>query len=682
MPPTGKAERGLDVVTNDLENKEKEERLIVRIDQPIENVEFAAHTLLRGIDGGVLTPSSRKIKYKWFRSHERRNCSYGECPSKRKAATFQSLLNGKRYCSGRCFEQDWDRRTKKIVDKSYFEGASSPWSIKPFEEDTRWRQISDDKLYIPTGEDVGHVLKVECSAVANDGRVSVSAQSKETSVVIGLTSHNTRLFNREFINSKVVERKGSVSNFLQAEGGGAVLRVMTYNVLAEVYATRQLYPYCPLWALGWGYRKQLVLKELEHHNADIICLQEIQADAFDSYIFPELAVKGYDGVFKSKTRESMGRKGKIDGCAIIYKKDKLRMIESKGVEFNDIALKFARSGGFHRQNCSARENQVRTDRVLKRLCRDNVSQVCLFETIPAGFQSNDVYYAAAKRAGPQKVCVATTHIFWDPEYSDVKFWQTQALLQELGPMIGSMTPVMICGDFNSTPDSQVVEYLGNSSVDPDHPDFEVDPLRILPPANMMSHGLGLDSAYKSVLGSEPKCTNYTAHYAGVLDYIWFSKNSLTPLNVLSIPDEETLRGEDNTHMPNSCFPSDHISLCFDVNINPSQRVTSRPSTPTPPSPPMSPPLLMSSRTYDHLQQFQQMHMHSPVRNSGAPKGMQHSPNPAMLNQQGRNPYAHMQQQGAGMGEGVHSPALHPLSQQQMMLQQQQQQHHHYNNQYY
>jgi hypothetical protein len=37
--------------------------------------------------------------------------------------------------------------------------------------------------------------------------------------------------------------------------GAAKLRVATYNVLAEIYATQQMYPYCDHWALSWNYRK-------------------------------------------------------------------------------------------------------------------------------------------------------------------------------------------------------------------------------------------------------------------------------------------------------------------------------------------------------------------------------------------------------------------------------------------
>lgn len=50
---------------------------------------------------------------------------------------------------------------------------------------------------------------------------------------------------------------------------------MSYNILTDKLATRQLYGYCPSWALTWEYRKQAILKEILDSQADIIALQVI-----------------------------------------------------------------------------------------------------------------------------------------------------------------------------------------------------------------------------------------------------------------------------------------------------------------------------------------------------------------------------------------------------------------------
>lgn len=54
---------------------------------------------------------------------------------------------------------------------------------------------------------------------------------------------------------------------------------------------------------------------------------------------------GYDGLYKQKTRESMGQYGKVDGCAIFWKRSKFIMVENYPLEFNEIVLRNAHQLG-------------------------------------------------------------------------------------------------------------------------------------------------------------------------------------------------------------------------------------------------------------------------------------------------------------------------------------------------
>ncbi len=76
-----------------------------------------------------------------------------------------------------------------------------------------------------------------------------------------------------------------------------IFTVLCYNVLCDKYATRQMYGYCPTWALDWAYRRKLILQELKHYSADIISLQEVETDQFYNYFLPELQCDGYAGIF-------------------------------------------------------------------------------------------------------------------------------------------------------------------------------------------------------------------------------------------------------------------------------------------------------------------------------------------------------------------------------------------------
>lgn len=57
--------------------------------------------------------------------------------------------------------------------------------------------------------------------------------------------------------------------------GADAFTVFCYNILAEKYATPQMYGYTPSWALAWEYRKELILQEVLAYSADVVCLQVI-----------------------------------------------------------------------------------------------------------------------------------------------------------------------------------------------------------------------------------------------------------------------------------------------------------------------------------------------------------------------------------------------------------------------
>lgn len=114
--------------------------------------------------------------------------------------------------------------------------------------------------------------------------------------------------------------------------------------------------YSPVWALDWNFRKRSLMRELRSYNADILCLQvrtrcragvgggacltcvcrcaravfraqEVQADHFESFVYPELKAAGFEGLYKQKTREPMGMEGKVDGCALFFKAARFTLLE-------------------------------------------------------------------------------------------------------------------------------------------------------------------------------------------------------------------------------------------------------------------------------------------------------------------------------------------------------------------
>lgn len=173
----------------------------------------------------------------------------------------------------------------------------------------------------------------------------------------------------------------------------------------------------------------------------------MQADHFENFLEPELAKYNYAGLYKCKTREYMGQYGKMDGCAIFYRRDKFSIAQGgvSEVEFNTIA----------------RQRHSSDKRLLNRLLKDNIAQAScssLPPRYPPPFGLLRIYpinlfpmfhtpstYILGQRsvssrlqivlfemhvphpAPRRQLLIANTHINASPEFADVKLWQSQVL---------------------------------------------------------------------------------------------------------------------------------------------------------------------------------------------------------------------------------------------------------------
>jgi mRNA deadenylase 3'-5' endonuclease subunit Ccr4 len=72
------------------------------------------------------------------------------------------------------------------------------------------------------------------------------------------------------------------------------------------------------------------------------------------------------------------------------------------------------------------------------------------------------------------------------------------------------------------------------------------------------------------MGDEPKVTNFTTNFKGVLDYIWYSAQNLRPLSAAPVPDEAILT-RNGEALPSTEYSSDHIMLISDMQIMSSAR---------------------------------------------------------------------------------------------------------------
>ncbi|XP_077234794.1 DNAse I-like superfamily protein [Tasmannia lanceolata] len=354
--------------------------------------------------------------------------------------------------------------------------------------------------------------------------------------------------------------------FISVEDGGNTtktiscgfrFRVVSYNILAQVYVKSSLFPHSPKPCLKWKARSQAILTVLKSLEADFFCLQEL--DEYDDFYKGNMEHHGYSSIYIQRSGQ------KRDGCGIFYKHNSAELMLKDEIDYNDL-VQTVEAGTTLRENETndaldmkngvstpiegLRQKNSPDDRgnpndPLVRLKRDCVG-------IMAAFKLKD--------PSDHLVIMVNTHIYWDPEWADVKLAQVKYLLMRLAQFKGivsekfSCTPsVIVAGDFNSTPGDKVYEYLvsANSSITP--PAECSEELRV-----------PLSSLY-AIIGGEPQFTNCTPGFTGTLDYIFFSASGqLKPVSLLELPGP--LSPDVVGGLPNHHHPSDHLPIGADFEL--------------------------------------------------------------------------------------------------------------------
>lgn len=232
------------------------------------------------------------------------------------------------------------------------------------------------------------------------------------------------------------------------------------------------------------------------------------------------------------------------------------LVEQQLIEFNQIAMR--------------RPDFKKTEDMFNRvMTKDHIAVVTLLE----------------HRASGARLIVANAHLYWDDQFRDVKLVQVAMLMEEvskigdqfsrLPPRMGlaegydkapdyingAKIPTIVCGDFNSIPGSGVYDFVTRGSVEHDHPDF-MDHVYGTYTSDGMSHPLALKSAYSHI--GELPFTNYTPGFQGVIDYLFYTTNSLSVTGLLGELDATYL--SKIVGWPSAHSPSDHTFLLSEFSI--------------------------------------------------------------------------------------------------------------------
>lgn len=340
-------------------------------------------------------------------------------------------------------------------------------------------------------------------------------------------------------------------------------RVLTYNVLHAQGAKRLLRGRNPgAWSSDRLQRAAELVRRLE---PDVACLQEV-----DDAAFAELErALGDDFTCAARmTNEGLPPK---DGVATFVRSSRFEVASAHHLRIRDVVTK-------HAPQYEASRAGAGFAAAFWRELHEKLSLAVAVRLRPTE--------GGAPRA---EVCVATTHLFFDPKYPDLKLMQAYLLQRELDD-IGRGAPCILAGDLNSTPHSEdggdlsgVYALLTKGFVPPSHPHHPVALRRsvgiltgVVPKDVPELRASVYHSAYAESLGEEP-VTNISRDFRGCLDYVLYRSEpvggrasgnspgaSLRLAGVEAVPVCEELGAR--SLMPSAVHPSDHFPLVADFEL--------------------------------------------------------------------------------------------------------------------
>ncbi|XP_075260905.1 protein angel homolog 2-like [Convolutriloba macropyga] len=213
---------------------------------------------------------------------------------------------------------------------------------------------------------------------------------------------------------------------------GCEFSLMSYNILAQnlLEDNRELYRNVDYRSLEWDHRRYRLLLELRFYNPHVVCMQEMNQEHLNGDLLEIFSSMGYSIVYQPRTGD------KKDGCLIMFKRKHFKLLIERKV-------KFFRKG-------------------VTNLDRDNVGVVVLLSPV----SRPDL-----------KVCIATTHLLFNPRRGEIKLSQLALLIAEINSIVskngssgdvagdGTGCPCIVCGDFNSIPFSPLYNFITQGALD-------------------------------------------------------------------------------------------------------------------------------------------------------------------------------------------------------------------------
>jgi mRNA deadenylase 3'-5' endonuclease subunit Ccr4 len=331
--------------------------------------------------------------------------------------------------------------------------------------------------------------------------------------------------------------------------------VMTYNILADFLCSSETgYVYASKRSKKWENRQRAVIAQIKYYEPDILCLQELQGtlneneddpDDHRTHIAKELAQIGYNESFvycrKMLHDVQEQKRGPDIGNAIFFREESFELVQKKEILFaQELSAKCA--------------NDEKTQKQIEK----KYPQVAIIAHLRQKKTKHDLV-------------ICTTHLSANFRSAYIQLLQLQICVDSLKEFVESINgkvAVLLCGDFNATPDHPSYEMMSLPNLSKEKIELLQKAAQkdkfFLPENTSFKSDLHMKSAYKEVAGQEPTASHVVSDFFGTLDYVWYGE-SLKPIAVLETPTTEVMKR--NKGMPDPVFPSDHVPLLAHFEFN-------------------------------------------------------------------------------------------------------------------
>ncbi|XP_064212613.1 2',5'-phosphodiesterase 12 isoform X2 [Tribolium castaneum] len=322
----------------------------------------------------------------------------------------------------------------------YTDKTKSEFNWFKSSDKNKWSLVGTGFVYNTNNSDIGAYLKLSCVPKSGDlvGPAAEAISPVQVQACPGFCPFESR------------------HQFTKEKCSGDTFRVVSYNILADLYCdsdfTREvLHPYCPPYALAIDYRKQLFIKEITGYNGDLICLQEVDRKIYNYDLQPLFEQLGYDSDFCIK------RGSVAEGLACFYNRERFKCLETFRLVLSD---ELNTNSLFSDIWAKIEGNKNLTERILN---RSTVLQVNILESL-----END-----------EVLVVGNTHLYFHPDADHIRLLQGAAIIRYLEHLMDEFRnkykkrlSLILCGDFNSTPECGIYQLYTTGHVPEDHIDFK------------------------------------------------------------------------------------------------------------------------------------------------------------------------------------------------------------------